>query len=116
MRRLASIAATLAVGLSGGTALADDDLAAPNFSATAETGPGPGKIEAGIYLGGFISNYFHQFYDPALEDMGVKELDRVNPEFGGRFAIFPNPNVGVEGEASVVMASTKMTGDGAQIY
>ena len=26
----------------------------------------PGKIEAGIFLGGFISNYYHQFYDPDL--------------------------------------------------
>jgi hypothetical protein len=116
MRRLASIAATIAVGLSGSAALADDGLESTETTVVVEPGMAPGKIEAGIYLGGFISNYFHQFYDPALEPMGVRELDRVNPEFGGRFAIFPNPNIGIEAEASVIMASTKMTGDGAQIY
>ncbi len=77
---------------------------------------GPSKIEAGIFLGGFISNYFHQFYDPDLEGRGVVELDRVNPLFGGRFAVFPNPYVGIEVEPSVILASTKMDGDGAQIY
>jgi outer membrane protein OmpA-like peptidoglycan-associated protein len=127
MRRLASIASTIVVVLSGHIALADDGLESPNFAGSVEPRFGPTKIEAGIYLGGFISNWYHQFYDadafpvdetgPEGEILnGRPELDRVSPQFGGRFAVFLHPNFGVEGEASVTMASTKMNGDGAQIY
>jgi outer membrane protein OmpA-like peptidoglycan-associated protein len=81
---------------------------------------GPSTIEAGIYLGGFISNYFHQFYDPKLETAWGQpqrpDLDRVNPQFGLRFAVFPHKYFGVEADASAILASTKMDGDGAQIY
>ena len=83
---------------------------------------GPGNIEAGLYLGGFISNYYHQFYDtdlyPANEGQpgNREELDRVSPQFGLRFAVFPNPYFGIEADANVILASTKMSGDGAQIY
>lgn len=117
MRRLASIAATLAFAVSGGVAFAQDSATTDELPPpTEEVELAPGNIEAGIFLGGFISNFYHQFYDPATENEGVRELDRVSPAFGGRFAVFPNVNFGVEGEASVIMASTKMGGDSAQIY
>ena len=77
--------------------------------------PGPGKLEAGLFLGGFISNFYHQFYDPDVMP-NREELDQVSPEFGLRFAIFPSRLVGVEFEGSLIMASTKDSGEGAQIY
>jgi outer membrane protein OmpA-like peptidoglycan-associated protein/opacity protein-like surface antigen len=118
MRRLAAVAGSIALALTGSAFAEGGD----ESSGVTETTYGPSNIEAGIYLGGFISNYYHQFYDPDAfsETEGSpnarEELDRVSPEFGGRFAVFPNRNFGVEGEASVIMASTKMSGDGAQIY
>jgi len=111
MRRLASIASILLLGATS-SAFADE----AGVTATGEAEYGPSKIEAGIYLGGFISNYFQQFYDPSLESMGPFELDRVSPQFGGRFAFFPHQYFGVEADLSAILASTKMNGDGAQIY
>jgi outer membrane protein OmpA-like peptidoglycan-associated protein len=97
---------------------ADDGDQSPGVVEHAEYGPS--KIEAGIFLGGFISNYFHQFYAQSLETgEGTPQradLDRVNPQFGLRFAVFPHEYVGVEAEPSVILASTRMNGDGAQIY
>ena len=114
MRRLLLVA--IIAPLFFATAAQADDVVvvAPTY--------GPSKIEAGIYLGGFISNYYHQFYDPELfsETEGApgvrQELDRVNPQFGGRFAFFPSRYFGFEADVSAILASTKMTGDGAQIY
>src|SRR5215208_7008091 len=97
-------------------------IVAPLFFATAARADdvvvvtptyGPSKIEAGIYLGGFISNYYHQFYDPEQfseteGDPNVRqELDRVNPQFGGRFAFFPSRYFGFEADVSAILASTK---------
>jgi outer membrane protein OmpA-like peptidoglycan-associated protein len=72
---------------------------------------GPGTMEAGLFVGTFISNYYHQFYDPDMwpgaEGTGTyrPNLDRWNPELGLRFALFPHRNVGVEAEASFVSAA-----------
>ena len=120
MRRLLVAAAVLCLGSS---ARADETAAQPG-GAEIEVEPeyGASKVEAGIYIGGFISNYYHQFYDPALfcETEGAtcarQELERVNPQFGGRFAFFPARVFGIEIDASAILASTKMNGDGAQIY
>jgi outer membrane protein OmpA-like peptidoglycan-associated protein len=84
-------------------------------SGATTTAYGPGKIEAGLFLGGFINNYFHQFYDPDTVT-SVVEMDRVSPEFGLRFAVFPSRIVGIEAEGSVIAGSTKMSGDGVSIY
>lgn len=112
MRKLSSIAALVALLCGSAVAQDGDEMG----GGTAVTEKGPGTIEAGIFLGGFINNYFHQFYDPDTEGEGVRELDRVAPAFGGRFAVFPHQNVGIEAEASVVMASTKMDGEGVRIF
>ena len=85
-------------------------------SAAAPAQPGPGKVEAGIFLGGFISNYFHQFYDEDVMPVGREELDQVSPEFGLRLALVPSRLVGIEFEGGLVMASTKDSGEGAQLY
>jgi outer membrane protein OmpA-like peptidoglycan-associated protein len=118
MRRLACFAASLAVVVGSGAAFAQDGTGADDLAPTVEdsTAYGESNIEAGVFLGGFISNYYQQFYDDSLQANGPFELDRVNPEFGARFAFFPTANFGLEGEGSVIMASTKMNGDGAQIY
>jgi outer membrane protein OmpA-like peptidoglycan-associated protein/opacity protein-like surface antigen len=117
MRRLSTVVAMVALGLSGSALAQQADV---GMSVEAGEGGGPGKIEAGIYLGGFISNYFHQFYDPSLEGPeGAPtrpELERVTPQFGMRFAVFPRAHFGIEVDGSVIMASTKMSSEGAQIY
>jgi len=119
MRRLSLCAALIAAAF-GGTAAAQGVDEAP--AAVEADDYGSSKIEAGIFLGGFISNYYHQFYDvdlfPAVEGMpgNREELDRVSPQFGARFAVFPHPNIGIEAQPSVILASTKMSGNGAQIY
>jgi outer membrane protein with beta-barrel domain/thrombospondin type 3 repeat protein len=75
-------------------------------------------MEAGLYVGGFISNYYHQFYD-AMKWPGMTrpELDRVSPELGARYAYFPQRYLGIEGEASLIAAGTQAPGaDTAKIY
>ena len=111
-----------------GSAPALAQEASVEVSGVAETNDyEPSKVEAGIFLGGFISNYYHQFYDmdafpELINDSGVvqdgarEELDRVSPQFGARLTLFPHRNVGIEVSPSVILASTKMSGDGAQIY
>jgi outer membrane protein OmpA-like peptidoglycan-associated protein len=114
MRRLSAIATIiLLTGLS--SALADDGV-----TASVETDYGPNKVEAGIFGGGFISNFYHQFYEPSLgtgfDNPQRQELERVSPQFGARLALFPHRNFGIELSPSVILATTKMSGDGAQIY
>ncbi|MBA3457276.1 MAG: OmpA family protein [Deltaproteobacteria bacterium] len=81
---------------------------------TAETKP-VAVLEAGVYGGGFISNFFHQFYDVDAQP-NRQELERVNMELGVRFAYFLNRWFGVEVEGAWVRATTKQTGDGASIF
>jgi outer membrane protein OmpA-like peptidoglycan-associated protein len=84
----------------------------------------PPTMEAGVFSGGFISNYFHQFYDVDKFPLGNRPLlNRVSPEVGLRYAYFFHDYIGVEGEASMIIASTQgMIADGtgpdqsAQIY
>jgi outer membrane protein OmpA-like peptidoglycan-associated protein len=112
MRKLCLSVAFVVPGLFAGTAGAQEDMGVTHEAPASE---GPGSTEAGLFLGGFISNYFHQFYDPDVMP-NREELDRVNPEFGLRFAVFPSRFVGVELEGSLIMASTKISGEGVQIY
>jgi outer membrane protein OmpA-like peptidoglycan-associated protein len=107
---------SLALQLTAGIAVADStDMA---VGASTSEGPGPGKIEAGVYMGGFISNYFHQFYDTSLTFPNGQRplLETLSPEIGARFAYFFNKWVGVEGEGEVILTSTDTTGQSAQIY
>lgn len=111
MNRLSGAVAAIVAGL-GGPAVADDGL-----SATAEPTMerAPGKSEVSVFLGGFISNHFHQFYD--LDVMPDREaLERFSPLFGARFAYFFSPILGVEVESSVILATTDVSKEGAQIY
>ncbi len=126
MRKL--VCAATVFGLTG--VAAAQDATTSSVSAPVDEAPvasdsddlAPGNIEAGLYLGGFISNYYHQFYDADVYDGAEggsntrEQLDRVSPQFGLRFAVFPHPYFGIEADASVILASTKMSGDGAQIY
>ncbi len=105
----ALVLTTLAVPMFVGIAAADDGLSV--------SAPGPGTTEAGVYMGGFISNYFHQFYDTMLYPNGGRpELETLSPELGARFAYFFTDYIGVEGEGELILTSTKGSGDSAQIY
>ena len=60
MRRLITVAAVIAGTFWAGAAFADPAAE----SVVAESAqPGPSNMEAGVYVGGFISNFYHQFYD-----------------------------------------------------
>ena len=65
-------------------------------------------MEAGLFGGGFISNYFHQFYEyEKFPDGNRPLLGRVSPELGLRYAYFFHPYIGAEAELSMIMASTQ---------
>jgi outer membrane protein OmpA-like peptidoglycan-associated protein len=88
----------------------------------ADADDGPLPIEVGVYGGGFISNYFHQFYNTGDfpggpgDPNGREELARLSPLTGVRFAYFPLPYLGVEAELSWIMTQTKMSQQSASIY
>ncbi|CAN5639386.1 hypothetical protein BH11MYX1_BH11MYX1_19480 [soil metagenome] len=97
--------------LAARVATADDVVASASASASA-----PGEDdqatkslgEVGLFFGGFISNYYHQFYDTSkFPGLTRPELRRISPEFGVRYAYYFHPNWGVEAELSMITASTK---------
>ncbi|HEU0165992.1 MAG TPA: porin family protein, partial [Thermomicrobiales bacterium] len=64
--------------------------------------------EIGLFAGGFVSNYFHQFYDTSKFPEGNRpELRRVSPEYGIRYGYNFTPNWGFELEGSLITATTK---------
>ena len=74
-------------------------------------------MEAGIFLGGFVSNYYHQFYDDQKLTAAERPLlDRVTPQFGARFAYFFGKYIGVEGEASLDIAGVQGRSSSAMLY
>ena len=104
MRNLSVVAAFVALNCFSHVAAADD---ADSVSAEAETSsPGPSNMEAGVFAGGFISNYYNQFYDAAKFPMlGTRPLiNQVDPQFGARYAYFPHPYFGLEGEGTIITA------------
>jgi outer membrane protein OmpA-like peptidoglycan-associated protein len=65
-------------------------------------------MEAGLFAGGFISNYFHDFYDSSKFPNGDRPLlDRVSPELGLRYAYFFHSYIGAEVEGSMIIATTE---------
>ena len=106
-------ALAIAIGLScvAGDAIADDGLettASATVSPAATESSQSSLGEANVFAGGFVSNYFHQFYDAEKFPMlGARpELHRVSPEFGFRYAYFFSKYLGAEGELSIITAST----------
>ncbi|HTL38789.1 MAG TPA: OmpA family protein [Kofleriaceae bacterium] len=111
-----------------------DDLASPDAAATATTtvapvdeGPPPTPIEVGAFGGGFITNFYHQFYELSKFEgnpagpMTRPLQQKVSPLFGLRVAYFIKPWLGVEGELNLMLNHTKdLPGDtvhgSAQIY
>jgi outer membrane protein OmpA-like peptidoglycan-associated protein/opacity protein-like surface antigen len=98
---------------------AADDVVAGSATVTAPT---PAETaadtttlgEVGLFVGGFISNYYHQFYDVnKFDGLTRPELQRLSPEFGLRYAYAFTPNWAAEGELSLITATTKgMNSDG----
>src|ERR1041385_3990362 len=106
MRRLITVAAVIAATFCARAALAEPQAEV----VVAE--PGPSSIGAGVFVGGFISNFYHQFYDTSdpVKSAKVQTLNSVAPAFGLRYALFPSANIGVEGEGSVTLESTEEVG------
>jgi len=113
MRRLAVV--SVIAGMAMAQSARAEDL---GVAAETDANAGPSKLEMGLFLGGFVSNFYHQFFDDSVPptDTNRQQLDRVSPEFGVRFALFPARLFGLEAEGSYIMASTKMTGDSAAIF
>lgn len=101
----------------GASLLALCASASADEALVAEAPPEPAStpLEAGVFAGGFISNFYHQFYDVEAQP-NRQELERVNMELGFRAAHFLTGWLGIELEAAWVRATTKQTGDGASIY
>lgn len=106
-----SFALAIPLLVSSTSALADDELLIENEA------PRPLPIEVGIYSGTFISNYYHQYYDPAKfpgpeGTAGFRpELRRFSPIAGLRFAYFFRPWLGGEADLNIVVAETKAGSD-----
>jgi outer membrane protein OmpA-like peptidoglycan-associated protein len=113
-----SLSAGLLVGVASlSPAFAEDEVASSEPS-----GPEPVPLEVGIYTGGFISNYYHQFYQFDLFPGGEgapdsrEDLRKLNPLAGLRFAYFVKPWLGLEGELNMIMTETKVSKGAAKIY
>jgi hypothetical protein len=127
MSRLVCAATLVTLTLAAGTAFADPDVTVTDPTHARDTGDPKGTyergdIEAGVFGGGFISNYYHQFYDDSVFDANEgganprPDLDRLSPELGGRFAYFFRSWFGLESEASTTFIHTKGTDDYAQLF
>ena len=76
--------------------------------ATASRAHADDTTEVGLFGGGLLSNDHSQFYQYGkFPDANRPPLQVLSPELGLRFAYFFLPNVGVEAEGSMVMASTQ---------
>jgi outer membrane protein OmpA-like peptidoglycan-associated protein len=126
-----SLTACLFLAAAGSTAVADDAIVTAEAEPPVATPTAHTPFEVGLFSGGFISNYFHQFYDYGLfpgcvpaPPCGVgtdqlpnrEELKRVSPLVGVRFAYFVKPWFGVEGELKTILTATKYTEKSATIY
>jgi outer membrane protein OmpA-like peptidoglycan-associated protein len=122
VRRLSSACIAVFLAATITTARADDSAVSTDAASAADGADDtPLPIEVGVYTGGFISNYYHQFYDYSLfPDIGGpnarEELKRVSPLAGLRFAYFIKPWLGVEAELNMIMTATKYTDRAARIY
>jgi len=98
-----------------GTAGAQDEMGAAVEATKTRAAPGPGSVEFGLFTGGFISNYYHQFFSYEFESRR-QELNQLSPLFGLRFAVFPSRYFGIEVEGSVIHAETKETSHNVTIF
>jgi outer membrane protein OmpA-like peptidoglycan-associated protein/opacity protein-like surface antigen len=88
---------------------AADDVVASATTAAPLPADAPTTLgEVGLFAGGFVSNYFHQFYEfSKFPDGNRPELRRLSPEFGLRYAVSLTPNWAIEAEGSLITAMTK---------
>ena len=67
----------------------------------------PAPVEIGAFGGGFVTNFYHQFYEFEKFPNGDRPLlQKVSPLFGVRAAYFFLPWLGAEGELSAMPTST----------
>jgi outer membrane protein OmpA-like peptidoglycan-associated protein len=86
----------------------------------------PLPLELGVFGGGFVTNFYHQFYEYDRFEGNTTNphprplLQKVSPLFGVRGAYFIKPWLGVEGELSMMLTNTLDDGitpvGGAKIY
>ena len=75
----------------------------------------PAPVEVGVYTGAFISNYYHQYFEPdkfpGTEGQPTyrPELRRFSPLAGLRLAYFFRPWLGGEVDFNMVIPETKPT-------
>jgi outer membrane protein OmpA-like peptidoglycan-associated protein len=121
--RVRGFVVCLCLSAVGANARADDALLEPSSGPTPVVEPAA-TLEIGIYAGGFIANYFHEFFDRELFPGQVgdpvnpvrEELKRTSPLGGIRLAYFIKPWLGIEGELQAIATATKYTDKAAKIY
>ena len=118
MRNLTFVATCVALSCFARVSIADDVTADVSTANETEAPYGPSTMEAGVFAGGFISNYYHQFYDTMkFPVLGTRPLlDTVDPQFGARYAVFINRYFGIEGEGTIIAAGLQGSTNTAQIY
>ena len=115
MRKLPLTLAIAIPTLMAGTVRAQDEVGVAVEATTTKPAYGPGSVEFGLFAGGFISNYYHQFFSYEFE-YRREELNQLSPLFGARFAVFPSRYFGIEVEGSVIHAETKLTSHNVTIF
>lgn len=76
-----------------------------------------GPIETELFAGGFVSNFYHQFYDDALYTPATRpRLGSVDPQLGVRASYFFREYFAVEADASVIVARVVDELSVAKIY
>src|SRR5690606_23025872 len=79
----------------------------------AELAPSAGRVELGLYAGGFFPSESHEFYD--YRDTRQEPLEAAGPELGIRIGYFPLRFLGIEGEAELLPFGTD-SGSSALLY
>ena len=79
----------------------------------ADLTPHRGRLELGIYGGGFFPSKTHEFYD--YRETMQRPLDAVGPEMGLRASYFLWSGLGIEAEANLAPLDTDQ-GDGVLLF
>jgi len=91
---------------------ATSQATAASAAAPTDVAPAPLPLELGVFGGGFVTNFYHQFYQYDLFEGNPTNprprplLQKVSPLVGIRGAYFIKPWLGVEGELDVIMTNT----------
>jgi outer membrane protein OmpA-like peptidoglycan-associated protein len=74
-------------------------------------------MEGELFVGGFLSNSLHQFYDLPKVGMATRpDLATFAPTFGLRYGVFFNDFLGLEADGSTTLETTQVGGASVKIF